>query len=90
MMSANGRLLAHWRYVRKTPRVPNLIYFADLTDQGSIMKKYEVIEAAPNRSGWRVVDGEFMVWRDISHHATKEEAEAAKAMYEWRDAEEAN
>ena len=47
------------------------------------MKKYEVIEAAPNRSGWRVVDGEFMVWRDISHHATKEEAEAAKAMYEW-------
>ena len=50
-------------------------------DQGSIMKKYEVIEAAPNRSGWRVVDGEFMVWQDISHHATKEEAEAAKALH---------
>jgi hypothetical protein len=43
-----------------------------------------------HQNRWRVVDGEFMVWRDISHHATKVEAEAAKAMYEWRDAEEAN
>ena len=51
------------------------------------MKTFDVIEAPLGRPGWRVVHGQFMDWRDISYHDTKEDADAERAMHEWREAE---
>jgi hypothetical protein len=54
------------------------------------MKMYRVIQSHRKLGdhAWRVVYGEFMEWEDISFHATKQDAVAAKVSYEIRDAKQ--